>query len=55
MTVFGTFCWLFWRSLRPSNALIVAYDANLKRYDGCLWTEGREGKIARGLKVFSPF
>ena len=55
VTVFATFCWLFWRSLRPSNVFIGAYDENLKRYDCCLWTEGREGNFSRGLKIFSPF
>ena len=41
--------------LSPTVAFIVAYDENLKQYDCCLWTKGREGKTSRGLKLFSRF
>ena len=53
--LFAAFYCSFCRSLSPTVAFIVAYDENLKRYDCCLWTKGREGKTSRGLKLFSRF
>ena len=53
--LFAAFYCSFCRSLSPTVAFIVAYDENLKQYDCCLWTKGREGKTSRGLKLFSRF